>query len=270
MTISVFEVDPSLVAANKSASAGTFCYLPVSVASTKEGFDKIVNHIRDVKTPPPRIDSILKNRFNQDSKLGQFEYIFDLGNWNPHFQPDASEGKKVYASMLQILQYPFSLGNLHVRPPSRGELSTSSCISDKPVINPCYYSGPHGEADLEIMTQCIQFTDRVCQSEPLASIVRGRVYPPASMNTDEQLREWVVQNTTTDWHPVGTCAMGGAGGMETGVVDDRLRVHGVDRLRVIDASIMPLQISAHLQATVYAIAEKGACMLREDNVSCRG
>lgn len=58
--------------------------------------------------------------------------------------------------------------------------------------------------------------------------------------------------------------MGGSRGIEAGVVDERLRVYGVRGLRVIDASIMPTQIGAHPQATVYAIAEKGAAMIRED------
>lgn len=63
---------------------------------------------------------------------------------------------------------------------------------------------------------------------------------------------------------MGTCGMGGQRGIEGGVVDERLRVYGVKGLRVVDASIMPLQISAHSQATVYAIAEKGAHMILED------
>lgn len=96
----------------------------------------------------------------------------------------------------------------------------------------------------------------------------GRVFPPAPSSengdTDEDFSDWVRDTTITDWHPVGTCAMGGSGGKANGVVDSRLRVYGVKGLRVVDASIMPLQISAHLQATVYAIGEKGASMIMED------
>ena len=63
---------------------------------------------------------------------------------------------------------------------------------------------------------------------------------------------------------MGTCGMGGREGRKGGVVDARLRVYGTKGLRVCDASVMPLQISAHLQATVYAIGEKGAEMFGED------
>lgn len=63
---------------------------------------------------------------------------------------------------------------------------------------------------------------------------------------------------------IGTCSMGGSQGIHAGVVDERLRVYGMRGLRIIDASIMPKQIGAHLQATVYAIAEKGADMIKED------
>ena len=60
--------------------------------------------------------------------------------------------------------------------------------------------------------------------------------------------------------------MGGREGAKAGVVDERLRVYGVRGLRVIDASIMPLHIGAHIQATVYGIGEKGASMVVEDSI----
>ncbi|KAI1502517.1 putative choline dehydrogenase [Biscogniauxia marginata] len=269
MTVSVFEIDPSLEIANTSASAGAFCYLPVSSTTPEEVFQPLASRIRGLESLPLDKSAILKNRFEPGATLGQFEYIFDLGNWSTHFQPDVTEGK-VYASVLQILQYPFSKGSIHIRPSPRADLDRSSpghsSISNKPIIDPGYYVGPHGELDRDIMTHCIRFSDKLCSSKPLSEVVRSRVYPPSSVASDDQLRDWVVKNTTTDWHPVGTCAMGGHDGIKHGVVDERLRVYGVERLRVVDASIMPLQISAHLQATVYAIAEKGAHMIRDDMV----
>ena len=111
----------------------------------------------------------------------------------------------------------------------------------------------------------MRFADKIRQAEPLSSIIRSRAFPAPAISTDVEYRDWLVNTTVTDWHPVGTCAMGGRGGIREGVVDERLRVYGVRNLRVIDASIMPLQISAHLQATVYAIAEKGAHMILEDH-----
>ncbi|KAK0612629.1 hypothetical protein B0T17DRAFT_593521 [Bombardia bombarda] len=146
----------------------------------------------------PEQSSIITRRFTGETKLGQIEYIFDLGNWR----------------------------SIHIRPSS----SANSSSASRPVIDPKYYDSSHGELDLDIMVQGARFAAEMCKAKPLADIVH-------------QL--WAVENTVTDWHPVGTCAMGGNAGKEAGVVDERLRVYGVKGLRVVDASIMPLQISAH-------------------------
>ncbi|KAI0886748.1 GMC oxidoreductase [Annulohypoxylon maeteangense] len=266
LSISVFEVDPSLEKPKLEPPGTPYCYLPISTATSEGGFEKIASKVRTLERHPEEKTKILQSRFDPSTRLGQFEYIFDLTNWSSDFQPEPDTGKK-YASILQILQYPFSRGSIHIR--KRSELERSEgrrlTIAEKPIINPGYYSGPGGEIDLDAMTQCIRFADKICQSAPLSEVVRSRVVPPSSIESDAELRGWAVKNTSTDWHPVGTCGMGGSGGIHSGVVDDRLRVYGVKRLRVVDASIMPLQISAHLQATVYAIAEKGAHLIREDN-----
>jgi choline dehydrogenase-like flavoprotein len=237
------------------------CYLPISHVVSKETHESLVSRLAGLTEYAGDEKAIRNQRFDPSAKLGQIEYMFDLGNWNPAFTPDPSDGKK-YATCLQMLQYPYSKGSIHI-PPRKPDGSRPG-ISDPPLINPKYYEGPHGELDLDIMTHCALFADKIAKTQPLADIVRRRAFPPEDVSRFEDLRDWVVNTTITDWHPVGTCRMGGSLGIRAGVVDDRLRVYGVRGLRVVDASIMPLQISGHLQATVYAIAEKGAEMILED------
>ncbi|KAH9887505.1 GMC oxidoreductase [Xylariomycetidae sp. FL2044] len=263
MAISVFEIDPSVAKVNMGAPTSPMCYLPVSDVMNEERFELLSSKIKSIESPSPEQKTILQSRFDPSPRLGQFEWIFDLGNYSFQFQPEASAGKS-YASVFQVLQYPFSRGSTHIRPSATG-----STMSEKPIIDPQYFGGTHGQLDLDVLSACMQFSDKFCSTEPLSNIILSRVWPPQSVSSEEDLRDWVIKYTTTDWHPVGTCAMGGSGGSKTGVVDERLRVYGVSRLRVVDASIIPLQISAHLQATVYAIAEKGAQMIIDDKVAKR-
>lgn len=114
--------------------------------------------------------------------------VSDLGNWNPFFHPEDPSRK--YGTVLQILQYPFSRGNIHIR---------SASARDKPAIDPGYYGGRGGEADLAVMVECARFADKITQARPLAGIVRGRVAPPAGAKTDEDLRGWLARETICDW-----------------------------------------------------------------------
>lgn len=204
--------------------------------------------------------AVVISRFRDEANLGHIEYIFDLGNWSSYFPGE--EGKK-YGTMLQILQYPFSVGSIHIRHRNNTLRDENSEMGLE--IDPKYYKGENGELDIEVMEVAARFLQRIVTTKPLADIIRCPAAPSTEqLKTSEQLRDWIVNNTVTDWHPVGTCAMGGHAGVEGGVVNERLQVYGVENLRVVDASIMPLQISAHLQATVYAIAEKAADMILED------
>ncbi|OIW33152.1 putative choline dehydrogenase [Coniochaeta ligniaria NRRL 30616] len=284
MIATIFEVDPSLASpddlkVDRSALAAaeaqyttsktgpltilanSVCYLPLSHVIPEDALKSIVSRAESLTQYAGTEKAILDHRFKPSANLGQIEYMFDLGNWNPAFTPPPSNGKK-YGTCLQMLQYPFSRGNIHI--PPKGADGSPPGPLDKPLIDPKYYEGLHGEIDRDIMTHCALFADKITKTKPLADIVRCRAFPPEEVKGHEDLREWVVNTTITDWHPVGTCRMGGSLGNQAGVVDDRLRVYGVEGLRVVDASIMPLQISGHLQATVYAIAEKGAEMILED------
>jgi choline dehydrogenase-like flavoprotein len=236
----------------------SICYLPLSHFSTQDSLDllarRVTESVQSLQTSQSKRD-ILAHRFTAPRPLGQMEYIFDIGNWNPALQPEP--GRK-YGTMLQILQYPFSRGSVHIPPKDPG--ATATTVDSNPIIDPKYYEGPAGKLDMEVMLMSVEYGDRIAQTAPLSKIIKRRVWPPVGADWTE----WVKTNTTTDWHPVGTCALGGSEGAAGGVVDERLRVYGVRGLRVVDASIMPLQISAHLQATVYAIAEKAAAMILED------
>lgn len=210
-------------------------------------------------------DQILSSRFSSPTPTGQIEFLFDVSNYSPFFK---SEPGKSYGTMMQMLQYPFSVGSVHVLPLSSSSKPQAqpTTSDDKPVINPRYYEGPGGQVDFLTMAAAQKFGHKICETKPLKEIIVKRVFPPLPKNQEEEetWEDWVKDTTITDWHPVGTCAMGGHEGIHGGVVDERLRVYGVRGLRVCDASVMPLQIAAHLQATVYAIGEKGAEMVKED------
>lgn len=215
-----------------------------------------------------RREQILAERFHSPERIGQIEFVFDGGNYSPFFK---SEPGKRYGTMMQMLQYPFSVGRIHI--PCATSLEKPTTSDDKPVIDPQYYGGAGGQVDFLTMVAAQAFAHRICSTAPLRNIIRGRVFPApsakpatdvAAVDEAEDFSQWVRDSTITDWHPVGTCAMGGHQGIAGGVVDERLRVYGVRGLRVCDASVMPLIISAHLQATVYAIGEKGAAMMLED------
>ena len=92
----------------------------------------------------------------------------------------------------------------------------------------------------------------------LEGIVTEEIAPGLEIQDDQELLEWVRETGDAAYHPVGTCKMGND---PMAVVDDQLRVHGVERLRVADASIMPTQSSGNTNAPTIMIGEKASKML---------
>jgi len=298
--------DPALAAAADHAYAtsrsgprtaipSSIIYLPYShmvPPSTLAALSASLTQTSPSTTNDPR-KAILAARLNPSTVLGQIEFNFDTSNYSPYFQ---SIPGKSYATMLQMLQYPFSTGSIHI-PAMRPGSRTPTAAADNPVIDPRYYAGPGGDIDFAMMVAAQKLGHRICSTAPLSSIIVARAHPPPppiplspspspspapspvnptspsstsstasnqAAEDDEDFTPFVRANTVTDWHPVGTCSMGGRAGIKHGVVDARLRVYGARGLRVCDASVMPLQVGAHIQATVYAVAEKGAGMVGED------
>jgi choline dehydrogenase-like flavoprotein len=95
----------------------------------------------------------------------------------------------------------------------------------------------------------------------LAPVITEEIDPGPQIQSDAEIGAWVKRSVTTMFHPVGTCRMGQD---ERAVVDARLRVHGVDGLRVIDASIMPNITSGNTNAPTQALARHATAMLVED------
>jgi len=124
-------------------------------------------------------------------------------------------------------------------------------------LNPNYLSV---DFDRQVLLRGIEFARKIAMTDPLAALVSSPTAPAANVTSPADFAEFIRENVGTEWHPLGTAAL--APRELGGVVDENLIVYGTKNLRVIDASVMPLQIPAHLQATVYAIAEKGANTIR--------
>jgi choline dehydrogenase len=141
----------------------------------------------------------------------------------------------------------------NLRPASRGWVRIKSPkAADYPEIRLNYLSD---EGDRRVAVDGMRFTRRIMAAKALAKYEPEEYRPGSSFDSDEELAEAAGQLGTTIFHPVGTCKMGKD---PMAVVDDELRVHGVQRLRVIDASIFPRITSGNTNAPTYVIAEKGA------------
>jgi choline dehydrogenase len=145
------------------------------------------------------------------------------------------------------LQHPWSRGTIFIN-------STDPFTA--PLINPDYFGVGY---DTDIMSYGSEFARKLADSAPLNTILITETLPGAAV-TGEDLYTYTKQNSGTEYHPLGTCAM--LPKESGGVVDTNLRVYGAANLRVIDSSVMPLQISAHLMASTYGIAEKASDMIK--------
>jgi choline dehydrogenase len=144
----------------------------------------------------------------------------------------------------------------NTRPKSRGELRLASSDPNvPPAVNPNYLAHPD---DVHIALEGFKWIRRLLASPAFAEHIKTEKMPGTEVNSDEEIINYIRQSGGTDYHPVGTCKMGHD---DLAVVDDQLRVRGLDGLRVIDASIMPTLISGNTQAAAYMIGEKGAAMI---------
>jgi choline dehydrogenase-like flavoprotein len=153
-----------------------------------------------------------------------------------------------------------SVANLH--PTSRGFVRLKSADpADKPAIQPNYLAT---DEDRRVAVDSIRVTRNIVAQKALEPF-KPLEYLPGTMADDDEegLIKAAGEIGTTIFHPVGTAKMGRASD-PMAVVDERLRVFGLDRIRVVDASVMPTITSGNTNSPTIMIAEKGAAMIRED------
>jgi len=155
----------------------------------------------------------------------------------------------------------FTASVCNLRPTSRGSVHIDSADFRKaPLIAPNYLST---DADRHVAADSLRLTRRIVASPALAPFRPEEWLPGPGVQTDEALAEAAGNIGTTIFHPVGTCRMGRPGDPHA-VVDTRLRVIGIDGLRVVDASVMPLITSGNTNSPTIMIAERASDMIRED------
>ena len=185
-------------------------------------------------------------RSNPDAETPDIQY---------HFQP-------LSADKPGIEMHPFpgvTLSVCQLRPESRGRIEIKSPDPKAyPAIHPNYLSTPK---DCRTAVDALKFTRRLVATEALKSFVVREHLPGPGVATDDELLDSARNIAQTIYHPTSTCKMGADA---SSVVDERLRVHGIAGLRVVDASIMPTITSGNTNAPTIMIAEKAADLIIED------
>ncbi|WP_339766587.1 choline dehydrogenase [uncultured Paraglaciecola sp.] len=155
--------------------------------------------------------------------------------------------------------YGYGLHVCNLYPKSRGTISLASADPAQPVvIDPQYLS--HSD-DQKVMIDGIRQGREILQSKGFIQYRGEEVLPGIDMQTDEQLLTFLRENAQTIYHPIGTCKMG-TDTDEMAVVDNQLNVRGIERLRVVDASVMPSLVGGNTNAATIMIAERAADFIK--------
>lgn len=227
--------------------AFAFSYTPLVPFLDPEGNEKLKSlldrHLKDDESWSPFVrkrNAFIRKVIESADEATAVTFL----SRKPFF--DSEDGN--FVTLCSMLSHPFSAGTVHI---------TSADPQTKPKIEFNYYSHP---LDVEIHARHVQVLEKLAKTEPLASYIKpgGKRLPeeyPA--DTIDSAKELTRAFATTNYHPCGTCSLGA-------VVDSRLNVRGVQNLRVVDASIMPIIPRGNIIATVYAVAERAADIISED------
>jgi len=208
------------------------------------GLEYFIRHTGPLTMPPSQLGAFAKSDPGQSS-----------ANIEWHVQPLSLD--KFGEPLHKYNAITPSVCNL--RPTSRGYLRLKDPANEvAPEIMLNYLSSAE---DLAVAVTSLKFTRKIMAADPLQPFNPVELMPGPEVVSDEGLAHAARELGTTIFHPVGTCKMGSD---PMAVVNDRLQVHGIDQLRVIDASIMPQITSGNTNAPTVMIAEKGAEFILQD------
>ncbi|KAJ6580893.1 alcohol oxidase [Mycena capillaripes] len=222
-----------------------------SISSSHESLQESLAKSLNVGVSSKQISSSLQKQYEIQLKhLQDQEPSCEFILW-PLFMPvpNAPAPGTQNLTLTALLNHPISRGSIHI---------ASSDPLIPPNIDPNYFEH---EYDLLQLVEQIKFCRKILEQDPLKKLLTGtEVRPGPDVQTDEQIADYVKSTFSTTWHTAGSCSMLPLA--DGGVVDNRLKVYNTTNIRVVDISIVPLQIGAHLQATAYALGELGADIIK--------
>jgi choline dehydrogenase-like flavoprotein len=190
--------------------------------------------------PASPIRAYVRTRAGLDAPDAAISWIPFLAD--PNFRLAKQSG---LTAIMNILRSE-STGSIHV---------TSKSPNTPPAVR---FNFMTAQLDRDVTLEAMRITRRIMTASPMRDIASDEIAPGANVQTDDELLDWVKKNAETTYHPVGTCKMGSD---PMAVVDDQLRVHGMQGLRVADASIMPTLTSGNTNAPSIMIGEKASRMI---------
>ena len=170
--------------------------------------------------------------------------------------PIRMDAQMWFPGLTKQLQHSFQVGVVLLHPHSRGKVTLRSASPlDSPRVNLNLMASP---VEFEMMRRGIREARRIYRTDPQGQLTGAETMPGPEADSDEALDAFIRQFTNGCQHPVGTCTMGSG---PDAVVDSELKVHGIEGLRVVDASIMPTVPGANTNASAIMIGEKAADMI---------
>jgi choline dehydrogenase len=171
----------------------------------------------------------------------------------PDIQMHALPAFVIDHGRMRVKGHGMTINTCNVRPRSVGSVTLHSADPTvRPAIDPNFLADPY---DWKISMAGFRWGREMLATRAFAPFVKREHMPGSNVQTEAEIRDYIRQWSKTDYHPVGSCKMGSD---DNAVVDQQLRLRGLEGLRVIDASIMPTLISGNTQATSIMIGEKGA------------